>query len=67
MLPCDMAIAYTKGGQLEKAMSLIEKGYENQDPTMPYIGVMLRSLYDHPRFMNIMEKMNLPLPKNKTL
>jgi TolB-like protein/cytochrome c-type biogenesis protein CcmH/NrfG len=62
MLPCDLAIAYIKAGQLEKAINLIEKGYESKDPTMPYIGVMLKSLYDHPRFKTIIEKMNLPLP-----
>ena len=62
MLPCDMAVAYIKGNQIEKAMDLIEKGYEIRDPTMPYIGVMFNSLSDNPRLLAILEKMNLPLP-----
>jgi len=62
MLPCDIAIAYIKGNQLDKAMGLIEKGYEIHDPSMPYMGVMFNSLYDNPRFIAIVEKMNLPLP-----
>jgi len=64
--PMDLAIAYTKGNQKDKVMDLIEKGYEIHDHTMPYIAIKaycFDSLYDNPRFISILRKMNLPLPK----
>jgi TolB-like protein/cytochrome c-type biogenesis protein CcmH/NrfG len=65
--PMELALVYTKGKQMDKTMDLIEKGYEIHDPTMPYIATRaynFESLYNSPRFIAIMEKMNLPLPKN---
>jgi adenylate cyclase len=63
MLPCDLAVAYIKANQIDKAMNLIEEGYEIRDPTMPYMGVMFNSLFEYPRFIEIWKKMNLPLPQ----
>ncbi len=63
--PMELAIVYTKGNQLDKVMDLIEKGYEIHDVTMPYIAIKaycFDSLYDNPRFISILEKMNLSLP-----
>jgi len=42
----------------------IEKGFEMHEPSMPYIAARGRfeQLYDNPRFIDILEKMNLPLP-----
>jgi len=65
--PVDMAIIYMKGNIQDKALDLIEKGYEIRDPNMPYIGAKMNpfdSLYFNPRFIAIMEKLNLPLPGN---
>lgn len=63
--PGDMAVLYIKGNKQEKALDMIEKGYEARDPNMPYIGTevyLFDSLYDNPRFIAILEKLNLPLP-----
>jgi TolB-like protein/Tfp pilus assembly protein PilF len=65
--PIDMSVMYAKGNKQEKAMDLIEKGYEIRDPNMPYITSKMYpydSLYDNPRFIDIVQKMNLPLPKS---
>jgi len=45
-------------------MAYIEKSFEMHDPSMPYIATRSRfkPLYDSPRFNDILEKMNLPLP-----
>jgi adenylate cyclase len=48
--------------QPDKAMEWIEKGFEVRDPNMPYIGSTME-LFDNPRFIDILQKMNLPLPK----
>ena len=51
--------------QYEKAMEWIEKGFVLHDPNVPYIPsgyYNLIHLYDDPRFIEIVEKMNLPLP-----
>jgi TolB-like protein/Tfp pilus assembly protein PilF len=66
--PGVMAVRYMMGDQQEKAMDCLEKGYEIHDPQMPYIaagGYPFHSLYDNPRFIAILEKMNLPLPKTE--
>jgi hypothetical protein len=60
-----MAVFYIMGNQQDKAMDCLEKGYEIHDPNMPYIATKaypLDSLYNNPRFIAILEKMNLPLP-----
>jgi TolB-like protein len=62
--PVDMAIRYYLLNQHEKAMNWLEKGFELHDPNMPYIAVgfaNLNELYENPRFLAILEKMNLPL------
>ncbi len=64
--PCDMAIKYIYADQPDKAMDWLEKGFEIHDPVMPYIatGFNFDPLYENPRFIDILEKMNLPLPNN---
>ena len=52
--------------QPDKAMEWIEKGFEVRDPNMPYIaahGFLCEPLFDNPRFIEIIKKMNLPLPE----
>jgi class 3 adenylate cyclase/TolB-like protein len=62
--PFDMAISYMIGNQPDKALDWLEKGFELHDPAMTYItaGQTFAPLFDNPRFLDIVEKMNLPLP-----
>ena len=62
--PFDMAMRYMIGNQPDKAMDWLEKGFEIRDPVMTYIAVTptFAPLFDNPRFQDIVEKMNLPLP-----
>ncbi len=63
----DMAMRYIYTNFSDKAMDWLEKGYEIHDPTMPYIATHcfnLDPLFTNPRFLAIVKKMNLPLPKN---
>jgi tetratricopeptide (TPR) repeat protein len=58
-----MAQCYVKANQTDKAMDWIEWGFEIHDPQMIYITVYpFEPLYDNPRFIKVIEKMNLPLP-----
>jgi tetratricopeptide (TPR) repeat protein len=63
--PIDMAYRYIYGNQPDKAMDWLEKGYELHDPAMTYItaGQTFAPLFDNPRFIEIVDKMNLSLPK----
>jgi serine/threonine-protein kinase len=65
ILPSYMASRYRVLDQYEKVLDWLERGYEIHDHNMPYILTRVTSydsLYDHPRFIAIVEKMNLPLP-----
>ena len=67
VVPMIMAIRYLQVGEHEKALDWLERGYEVRDQSMPYITTDIyftRPLFDHPRFIALMEKMNLPLPSN---
>jgi len=67
VMPVVMACRYLMVDQPEKAMEWLEKGFEVRDPNMPYIatpGYSCEPLFDNPRFIEIVEKMNLPLPKD---
>jgi TolB-like protein len=64
--PVEMAIRYAMVNQPDRAMDWIEKGFEEHDPSMPYItthSMLCEPLFDNPRFISIVHKMNLPLPK----
>jgi TolB-like protein len=64
--PTIMAGGYMMVDQPDKALEWLEKGYEVHSQVMPYIatvGFLFEPLFDHPRFIAILEKMNLPLPK----
>ena len=65
--PFDMAMRYSWLNQHEKALDWIEKGFEFHDPNAPYLTLglfVINELYDNPRFIAILEKMNLPLPRD---
>jgi tetratricopeptide (TPR) repeat protein len=64
--PTELAVRFYWLKNYEKAMDWIEKGFELHDQNIPYLtsGVYaFDALYDNPRFIEIVDKMNLPLPK----
>jgi len=58
---------YAYGGNTDKALYWLEKAYIRKDPANPYIGVIpnLRPYQDEPRYIEIVERMNLPLGEFK--
>ena len=62
--PTELAMRYMMVDQPDKAIEWLEKGYEVRDPVMPYLGwgYLYEPLFDNPRFIEILQKMNLPLP-----
>ena len=63
----NQAFRYLITNQTEKAIVNLESGFQMHDPNMPYITTQVFSfkpLYDNPRFIAIVEKMNLPMPDN---
>jgi serine/threonine-protein kinase len=65
--PIDIVLKYMMAGENEKALNWLEMGYENRTQNMPYIGstgYLCEPLFDHPRFIAILDKMNLPHPIN---
>ena len=65
--PIEMAYRYVMANQYDKAMDWVEKGFELHDPNMPYIATRIYlcdPLFNNPRFIDIIEKMNLPMPKD---
>jgi len=66
VMPVDMAARLTFIGREEEALEWLETGLEIRDQNMPYINAgftMLDNLYDEPRFIALLEKMNLPFPE----
>jgi tetratricopeptide (TPR) repeat protein len=56
---------YLQIDNYEKAMDCYEKGYEIHHPNMPYISVNqygYEQLKENPRYIELLKKMNLPLP-----
>ena len=65
--PGNLAQLYCRTEQYSKALDELEKGCEAREPNMPYIATNrpgFIELYDSTRFIAILEKMNLPLPKD---
>ena len=65
--PFELVYRYMMVDQPEKALEWIEKGFEVRDQVMPYLatpGFYCEPLFDNPRFIEIFEKMNLPMPKD---
>jgi len=58
---------YIKLKKYDKAMDCLEKAYEKRDMDMTYIATD-ETIYDHlkdnPRYIELLKKMNLPLPNN---
>jgi len=61
--PYFIAMMYALAGEKEKTLEWLEKGYEIKDLLMPYIGghgVFNNLLYDDPRYLDLLRRMNLP-------
>jgi len=60
-----MASRHYSNKEYSKALDDLEQGYASHEPNMPYMvaGNGFTDLYDSTRFISIVEKMNLPLPK----
>jgi len=56
---------YAYGGNTDKFLYWLEKMYIRKDPDNPYIGVLpiARPYQNEPRYIEIMQRMNLPLGK----
>ena len=57
---------YMEIKEYDKAMDWLEKGYETNSPSMPYMGKLMiwyEQLKDNPRYIELLKKMNLPLPE----
>jgi len=63
-LPMELAIVYAKANRYDKVMDMVEQGYKIRDHTIPYLTTAydFEPLYDNPRFIKILKKLNLPLP-----
>jgi len=64
VLPFDLACNLLRANKIDKALEWFEKAYEIHDPNMPYISTNFAPFYkikDNPRFIKLLELMNLPL------
>jgi adenylate cyclase len=64
VLPFDLASYLLRTNKTEKALEWYEKAYEIHDPNMPYINTNFApfdKIKDNPRFIKLLEQMNLPL------
>ncbi len=62
--PDNIYFLYATAGNKEKTMDWLEVGYEMHDSNIPYIGsntFIINLLHDEPRFLTLIEKLNLPL------
>ncbi len=59
--PMSIGFLYAQAGEVDKAIDWFEKGYEDQDPDAPYMGVMVKSksVLSHPRFIALKRDMKL--------
>ena len=61
--PVEVASLYTYAGDNDRALEWLEKGYEERDASMPFLGVPppdLDPLQDDPRFQDLLRRMNFP-------
>jgi len=62
VMPADIIELYGMGGNKEKTLEWLEKGYELRDPTTPYIGrpFFTSLLLNEPRYQELLSKLNIP-------
>jgi len=61
----NMAHLKLRAGEHDEAVAWLQKAFEERDAEMPYISSgerYYKPLGDNPRFISLIEKMNLPLP-----
>ncbi|TDI34181.1 MAG: tetratricopeptide repeat protein [Acidobacteria bacterium] len=59
---CWLADLYIRAGENELALEWLERAFANRDPNMPYLLLPhYDSVRDHPRFQDLLRRMNLPL------
>jgi len=65
--PADMSFRYYMINKDTKAIDWFEKGAEIHEPGILMLSTIYGStrLYDNPRFITVIKKMNLPLPKSE--
>jgi tetratricopeptide (TPR) repeat protein len=58
-----IAQVYADRGEAEKALDWLERGYQQHDSGMPYIKSeeLFKGLHQNPRYIQLLEKMQLPL------
>jgi adenylate cyclase len=61
-LTTDTAILYIFAGINDRALEWLERCFEARDPNLPYISIepAFDPLRDHPRFQDLLRRMNLP-------
>ena len=55
----EISTLYEMGGDVDQAMAWLEIGYDQHDPTMPYIGVLPLFTASDTRYQNLLRRMNL--------
>jgi Flp pilus assembly protein TadD len=57
-----LALAHMSAGEEATALDLMETAYEQRSTLMPFIGTNghLASLHHHPRFVRLLERLDLP-------
>jgi TolB-like protein len=63
ILPTDIADMYAYAGDKDRTLAWLERGFEEQDPNIPYIGVSplwVDLLGEDSRFQDLLWKMKLP-------
>jgi hypothetical protein len=60
-----IAQRYLRAGDYDLAIDWYEKAYEDHDPGMPYISGIGEPLRSHPRFQELLRKMNLPVDEKE--
>jgi tetratricopeptide (TPR) repeat protein len=60
--PIHAAFNFAAAGKNQEALDILERGFEEHDTEMPYIGVSVHhlALRDEPRFQELLRRMNLP-------
>jgi tetratricopeptide (TPR) repeat protein len=65
--PIVLASRHYSNKEYSKTLDDLEKGYEMHEPNLPYLAAGQNGfvdLYDSTRFIAVVKKMNLPLPRN---
>ena len=61
--PWRLGTIYVRAGMEDEAINWLEKAYYARDSNMPYIGIdpIFEPLFDNPRFIDLLKRMNLPV------